>query len=262
MRLVVELKSTQDTQYEMQYHAHLQGFIYNQLRESPYENIHDEKGAKFFAFSNIFPFSNLKKDDIRTFIISSPNQKFIGYLFDMLSILADRQTKINIGYMTFKINFLKEISSRLPHGDFTLFTGTPITIRITKNLYQKYGYELVYDNFTYWKHEQPLDVFLDQIRTKLLCKYAKYNTQTLPEYHECVSRYKNIKLFDTLKFRKQVCSPVMINGYESPVIGTCWEFGIEGLNGNREIMQFAYDSGLGERNSLGFGFMNLRGVKN
>lgn len=262
MRLLIELKSSEDNRFQKQYNAHLQGLIYNELINSPFESLHDQQGAKPFTFSNLFPFQDLKKGDIRTFIISSPSQKFIGYLFDIFKIKMERQTIINIGYMTFKINYLKEIDSRLPEHKVNLITGTPITIRIPSKLYRKYGYESVYDNFTYWKNEQPINIFVDQVKMKLVCKYSKYNTQTLAEYHECVSKYRNTKLFDTMKFRKQVCNPVIINGYESPVIGTCWEFGIENLNGNRQILQFAYDSGLGERNSLGFGFMNLqqRGV--
>ncbi|MEM3192943.1 MAG: CRISPR-associated endoribonuclease Cas6 [Candidatus Parvarchaeota archaeon] len=41
------------------------------------------------------------------------------------------------------------------------------------------------------------------------------------------------------------------------MIGTVWEFGFE-ADVNRDMIQFALDVGLGERNSLGFGFMNLK----
>lgn len=260
MRLLVELKSTQDNKFEREYHAHLQGLIYNELINSPYENIHDQHGAKPFTFSNIFPFTDLKKGDIRSFIISSPDHTFIRYLYDMFQTKMERQAQTNVGYMVFKISFLKEIHSRLPQNNVNLITATPITIRIPREMYERYGYEPVYNNFTYWKNDQPLHIFLDQVKQKLMHKYAKYNTQTLPQYYECINRYKNVKLFDTFRFRKQVANKVVIGGYESIVIGTCWEFGIEYMNGNRDIMQFAFDGGLGERNSLGFGFLNTRSV--
>ena len=44
---------------------------------------------------------------------------------------------------------------------------------------------------------------------------------------------------------------------EHIVIGTVWEFQFQDLK-DTEIIQFALDSGLGERNSMGFGFMNLK----
>ena len=40
------------------------------------------------------------------------------------------------------------------------------------------------------------------------------------------------------------------------MIGTCWSFGIA----DPELAKFALDAGLGELNSLGFGFMNVIGM--
>jgi hypothetical protein len=51
--------------------------------------------------------------------------------------------------MKFKTNYLKKIYTRIPESDIHLITGTPIVIRIDKERYEKYGYESIYDNFTY-----------------------------------------------------------------------------------------------------------------
>src|SRR5919198_784476 len=96
-RLLIELKSMHDTFQDMQYHTHAQGFIYNLLHGSIYEQIHDTRGSKFFSFSNIFPHADLKQGDIRTFIISSPDDEFVRYLFDTLLIYERRETTVNIG---------------------------------------------------------------------------------------------------------------------------------------------------------------------
>jgi CRISPR-associated endoribonuclease Cas6 len=82
-RLLIKLRATEDTNYEMEYHHDLQGLIYNILRGSEYDN-HNEKGYKFFTFSNIFPFSDLRKNDLRTLLISSPNGDFISYVKEQL----------------------------------------------------------------------------------------------------------------------------------------------------------------------------------
>jgi CRISPR-associated endoribonuclease Cas6 len=47
-----------------------------------------------------------------------------------------------------------------------------------------------------------------------------------------------------------------MKGFDQVVIGTVWEFGFNAAV-DKDIIQFALGSGLGERNSLGFGFMNL-----
>ncbi|PWU81387.1 MAG: hypothetical protein DLM72_07110 [Candidatus Nitrosopolaris wilkensis] len=40
-------------------------------------------------------------------------------------------------------------------------------------------------------------------------------------------------------------------------MGSVWEFGFEGWQDSK-LIQFVLDSGLGERNSLGFGYMNIK----
>ena len=76
MRLLIKLLCAESSRYEMQYHYHLQGFIYNLLKGSKYDYMHDKEGYKFFCFSNIFPATEyLEKNDLRTLIISSPASK-------------------------------------------------------------------------------------------------------------------------------------------------------------------------------------------
>jgi CRISPR-associated endoribonuclease Cas6 len=61
------------------------------------------------------------------------------------------------------------------------------------------------------------------------------------------------------KFKKQTSIRLSINKFEQIIVGSIWEFIFNRINNNnnKDIIQFALDSGLGERNSLGFGFMNL-----
>ena len=85
MRLMIKLQCLESSSYEMQYHYHLQGFIYNLLKDSKYHYIHNKEGYKFFCFSNIFPVTrDLEIRDLRTLIISSPDSEFIAYLYEML----------------------------------------------------------------------------------------------------------------------------------------------------------------------------------
>jgi CRISPR-associated endoribonuclease Cas6 len=66
-----------------------------------------------------------------------------------------------------------------------------------------------------------------------------------------------MKSFDIFKFKKEVSTRTVVDNYEQVIIASVWEFIFNYVNNQkRELVQFALDSGLGERNSLGFGFMN------
>jgi|SRR5690348_15490905 len=80
-RLLIKLPAKENSAYEMEYNHHIQGLIYRLLSGSKYDN-HDKQGYKFFCFSNIFPFNDLRKNDQRNLIISSPNGELISYLRD------------------------------------------------------------------------------------------------------------------------------------------------------------------------------------
>jgi CRISPR-associated endoribonuclease Cas6 len=88
------------SRYEMEYHKDVQGLIYGLLRGSQYDN-HDKQGYKFFTFSNVFPFHDLRKNDVRNLMISSPNHDFISYIKEQLEYLQD----LRIGAMNFKIDY-------------------------------------------------------------------------------------------------------------------------------------------------------------
>jgi len=106
--------------------------------------------------------------------------------------------------MKFTIEYLKVLHTKVPYSNFTLITGTPMVIRIDRERYEKYGYESIFDNFTYWRNEQPVDVFIEQLQIKLLSKYARYHTKSYNEYHEFLAKYNGNKIFDIFRFTKTI----------------------------------------------------------
>ncbi|MEM4710204.1 MAG: hypothetical protein QXT97_04435, partial [Candidatus Diapherotrites archaeon] len=54
MRLLCKLKARCSFDYSAIEPHKTQGFIYNQLLGTPFENLHDKKSYKFFCFSNFF----------------------------------------------------------------------------------------------------------------------------------------------------------------------------------------------------------------
>lgn len=237
----------------MQYYYHLQGLIYNLLKGSIYHEIHDMKRYKFFSFSNVLPPYDLKQNDYRTLIISSPDEQFIRYLYEVLQLLLGRGTAIKIGVMTFKIDSLCIFQRKIKDSNFNLITGTPIIVRNSRERYKKeYGFELdgKYDE-VYWRNGHPIDLFLSSLKENLLRKYAAFHGSMKSTSYD---RMSTSQLFTRWTFKKQISTRLFIKGSEQVIIGTTWEFGFN-PNG-KDLVQFGLDSGLGERNSLGFGFMN------
>lgn len=249
-RLLIKLRATHDSKYESEYHKDVQGLIYSLLRGSAYD-IHDKQGYKFFTFSNIFPFTNVRKNDQRNLIISSPNDDFISYLMQQLEYLHD----IRIGLMQFKVDQCNRFDINLPIDDsFGLITGTPIILRIHPYRYEEVDASDLVGKYKsiYWRRNHPVDLFINQLEDNLVKKYNEYN-------HMMEDRKPQEKnpLFYSYKFLKQIATRVSTgpNLQKATVIGTNWLFM---LNGDSELARFALDTGLGELNSLGFGFMNLK----
>ena len=248
----MKLLCVEGSHYEMQYHYHLQSFIYNLLRGSKYHNLHNKEGYKFFCYSNIFPANDLQTGDIRTFIISSPDDGFTGYLHNAVSSLKEG---VRIGAMRFRVQSSHLINIQIPDGlPFTLITGTPIVIRIPREKYRTYGIEppKSYD-YLYWRSHHPIELFMLQTKNNLLKKYNEFLNLKNNDIYDDTSSFP---LFHKFQFKKQVSTRIMMKNSEQIVVGTVWEFGFEGWE-DKKLVQFALDARLGERNSMGFGFMNL-----
>ena len=255
MRLMLKLLSKSDSNYELQYYYHLQGFLYGLLNKSSYEFLHDKKGYKFFCFSNIFPISpKIKKGEIKSLLICSPDSNFINFLLEKIS----RINEIKIGFTKYSLQSISKIDLEIPKSTFKVIASTPIIIRIPRKKYEKYNI-LPANNYDYiyWKDGYPITLFISQIEDNLNKKYSEYiglqdndkkvlNSETL---------IKN-RFIQKFRFKKQISTRIHMKGLEQIVIGSIWEFEFEHPCDYRMI-RFALDTGFGERNSLGFGFMNI-----
>ena len=212
----------------------VQGFIYNMLKGSPYEERHDEPRFKFFTFSDFFK----DKKGRPTFIVSSPDKGFIDALHDNLK---DR-VRVYLGKEELLIAEVKKF--RLPlRRKFQ--TGSPIVLYrdSRKNEY-----------FKFHAHKD-LNFFLNRLKENA---EKKYNAFYGDDFH------LEGPIFDRMvpKLRRNgkldVYVKVLKNGRPFPIIGSNWEL----LEKHRikaeekKFYEFIMDTGLGEKNSLGFGFLN------
>lgn len=243
MRIILHLKSFKDFTPSFEYHHKLQGFIYSLLKNTSFENLHDQKGYKFYSFSNIF-LGKHAESSLYNLIISSPSSKFIKEISYQLQKIIDIKIPIEIGQF-FELEGFSIISTH----DFTfplqVITGTPILIRIPLEKFGKFSIESAPYSSIFWRSSHPIQLFIEAIESNLKKKYKDF------------TKGSSItgRLIEVYKFKKQVSTKIEVDGNKVPVIGTLWEFGFYDTV-DTEVQLFAYDCGLGERNSLGFGFLN------
>jgi CRISPR-associated endoribonuclease Cas6 len=230
----------------MEYHYPLQGFIYSLLRNSKFKQIHDKEGYKFFCFSNIFPAYDLKQGDVRHLLISSPDRDFVRHISSKFHEKKRSGEKVSVGSMEFDVKKVEtlHVSLKVP---FTVITGTPIVVRVPREKYEKFNVKTKYPyEYLYWRQEHPLEMFVEQLEDNLRKKYAEFTGINAG----------NEPIIQRFMFRKQVSTKVHIKGLQQIVIGSIWEFWL-GDSSQKELVEFGLDAGFGERNSLGFGFMNI-----
>lgn len=244
MRILITFKSLKDCAY-LNCYDKLRGFVYSLQKESTAFNKHDIIGYKLFTFSNVFPVSELKREEIKHFIISSPSKDFIYYLMGRLTEMQEKKSIQNIGEYQFLITSVKTLSPKVTKS-CELITGTPIVLRIPKQGYEKYGIKSARP-FEYWKPEYDFNAFLKQLTDNLLKKYEQHYSKKPISKH----------LFEEFEFKKSVSVVKVEEGKNIPVIGSIWKFKFNHLDKEQqEILQLGLDSGFGEMNSSGFGFMN------
>jgi len=256
MRLLINLRAAKNQGYESLYHHKLQGFVYGLLRDSGFGGLHDKRGYKFFCFSNIFPIKDIMgAGEAFNLIISAPNAGLISSVAGVLEkVLADAEAKgrdanVNIGEMLFEVVGFKKLETKLKRKDLRVLTATPVIIRIPERNYERYMIpeEERKARYVYWRPKYTFEAFLKQLSENLIKKFNDFYGTKLREY----------ELFEQFVFRRATATKVIIDGREYVMVGSMWEFVWSYMDETqRRVIEFGLDAGFGERNSLGFGFVN------
>jgi len=254
MRILINLRAAKNQGYESLYHHKLQGFVYGLLRDSGFGGLHDKRGYKFFCFSNIFPIKDIMDaGEAFNLIIASPNAELISSVEGALEkILADADGNgrdVNIGEMSFEVVGFKKLETKLKRKDLRVLTATSVIIRIPERNYERYGIpeEERKARYVYWRPKYSFEAFLKQLSENLIKKFNDFYGTKLREY----------ELFEQFVFRRATATKVVIDGREYVMVGSMWEFVWSYMDEmQRRIIEFGLDAGFGERNSLGFGFVN------
>ena len=230
MRLILKMKAKKFMPYSEVNRHTVQGFLYSLLQDTEFSELHNRKGFKFFTYSNIFPINDFFPDKEKTLIVSSPSKKLIEAFYEGLK----DKNHIYLSDTPLKIVEVKIFSIK-PTGKF--ITATPIVVQ------KKPG---VYISF---EQGDTVELFLERIKENAIKKYNAFYDDELSLEEE---------LFDLLKFYKEVAMILKKDDKEFTVIGSLWSLLQKRIpKGYGKFYRFILDCGLGEKNSLGFGFLNV-----
>ena len=238
MRLKINLKSENNFKVPFNYNHILSSIIYNKIADLDLANkIHDSNSFKFFNFSQI----NIKKrklvkdgiiarDGRISFYLSSPDDLLVKNLVsgfvDDLEINFKNDKLIVEKIEALKTPDFREISE--------FKTLSPINIRDSKEI----------DGKVKRIDLAPSDKFFKGIENNLIKKYCIFNN--IENTDKKISAYSEMAHVK----RKRITIPKGPNttyhrAYMMDLI----------LEGDTDLIKFAYDVGVGEKNSMGFGML-------
>ena len=230
MRLILKMKAEKFMPYSQVNRHTVQGFLYSLLQDTEFSELHNRKGFKFFTYSNIFPINDFFPDKEKTLIVSSPSKKLIEAFYEGLK----DKNHIYLSDTPLKIVEVKIFSIK-PTGKF--ITATPIVVQKKPGVYLSF------------EQGDTVELFLERIKENAIKKYNAFYNDELSLEEE---------LFDLLKFHKEVAMILKKDDKEFTVIGSLWSLLQKRIpKGYIKFYRFILDCGLGEKNSLGFGFLNV-----
>ncbi len=232
MRLKINLIPLENFSFNEINNYTLQGFVYSLIRNTVYTKLHESTGFKFFNFSNFFPISDFEKNSEKTIFISSPDKNLIKTMEETLK----NSDIIRIGTHSFELKNFKKFDLKLKHK---WLTATPIILYKNNSTNEYFSF----------RRNQDTSFFLKRLKENALKKYNKF-------YNEKFDF--NGPLFDKMKFRKEAVTKLRKNKQEFILIGSQWKL-LEKAKyhqNEKKFYKFLFDTGLGEKNSFGFGFIN------
>ena len=245
MRLKINLKSENNFKVPFNYNHILSSIIYNKIADLDLANkIHDSNSFKFFNFSQI----NIKKrklvkdgiiarDGRISFYLSSPDDLLVKNLVsgfvDDLEINFKNDKLIVEKIEALKTPDFREISE--------FKTLSPINIRDSKEI----------DGKVKRIDLAPSDKFFKGIENNLIKKYCIFNN--IENTDKKISAYSEMAHVK----RKRITIPKGPNTtyHRASMMDLI-------LEGDTDLIKFAYDVGVGEKNSMGFGMLRYIETEN
>jgi len=253
MRLLIRLSARADAAYDNAHHAKLRGLLWGALDGTKYDDRHDTDEPPGFCFSLVFPPRDMHRGEERFLLVASPEEELLAHVAQDLQ--ADRE--LNVGEMPFMIEEMQTLSPDVgePGTQGTLETGTGVLVRIPPWQRDRYEIEVDHgDSATFWRPEHKMEPFRKQLIANLDRKHGLFAPEYLPGPSDCEG-----ELFEEYELMKTYALPVDVTeGERMTFVVSKWKLGYTVRDDDhRRHLNLALDCGVGERNALGFGFVNV-----
>lgn len=241
-----------DAAYDDAYHHKLRGRIWQALRGSEFESLHGEERPLGFCYSNPFPPGEITEGDERFVIFAATDRDLLG------EIAADLQkdSEFNIGEMPFEVTDMSLLEPDVgePGTRGVLESGTGLVVRIPPWRADEYGIENDGEQAIFWRPDHSMEPLKVQLENNLDKKHRLFYPDDLPGPSDVTGH-----LFEEYELLKTYALPVQVTkDVELTYILSKWRLGYTVRDDHhRRHLNLALDAGLGERNSLGFGFVNI-----
>jgi CRISPR-associated endoribonuclease Cas6 len=253
MRLLTKLTARADAAYDHTHHAKLRGRLWGALAGTEFDERHEIDEPLGFCFSLVFPPKSMSEGDERWLLVAAPEEELLAHVAEDLQ--DDRE--LNVGEMPFRVEHVHTLSPDVgePGTSGTLESGTGVLVRIPPDRREEYGIENGHgDTATFWRPEHSMAPFRRQVRANLDRKHRLFAPDYLPGPSDCEG-----ELFDSYDLLKTYALPVQVTeAQEMTYVLSKWELGYTVRDeDHRRHLNLALDCGIGERNALGFGFVNI-----
>lgn len=246
MRANIEMSFNNELTVPIDYNYILHEMILNCMGKEGYETlVHDKRyeyksrSYKLFTFSKLFGKFEMDKEnstityfDRANFTVSSPDYTFLNYLINRVL----KNPNFKIGWNDIKIKKIENFHAKLGSSE-TIYTKSPIVAY--KTLENDKRRKTLY----YSPYEEE---FQEILRENLINKYKAI--------YGCKPEDDEFKI-NVLETKKPKSSSINYQGHI--IKGWNGEFLIEGSS---ELLQIAYDTGLGLKNSQGFGCIEVKEI--
>lgn len=282
MRLKIDLRADAAAAWNNALHAKARGRFMRAMEGSDYEALHTSSLPTGYSFTMPFPWGDIDEGEIRHLLFASPYQ-------DLLGIVAkDLKTdpEFNLGDIPFTVEDIDVLDTDVGGAGSTgvLHTMTGVVTRFDRDwLAEEYDITVDADGDedVFWRERHSVGPFRDAMVDNLEWKHSLFaDGETHPALVASDGGSVAAKsetdgttglpgpratdgfLFDSWDLERTYALPVTVSsGGDKPVEQTYvvskWRFPYTVRDAHhRRHLNLLQDVGMGERNSLGFGFIN------
>ena len=264
MRLAVLLNPKSDFIWTPSDQYKLRGVIWKALKGTTYEKLHEQSDTPTFTFSNVFTADGqagindpITENTPSILLMSSPHPN----LLDIVAADFDALDKLEIGDNMFTIDRIesREINAGRVGEQGTIKTQTGLYLRLPPEEQEKYNINSPYEESTIsWTPDHGLKLFKERLLDNI---NWKINTLD-PTVEDTPDTFQDI--FNSVSVKTTFEANVNVTeDYAYTFIPSVCEFEYTVTdNTHRRWINTLFDSGLGWKNALGFGFLNRTDTSN